>query len=246
MVYVWFDALVNYLTAIGYPDDQEKLNNFWPADIHLIGKDILRFHTVYWPTFLMSAGLPLPERVFAHGWSTVDGEKMSKSLGNVIDPNQVIDEYGVDAFRYFLLREVPFGMDGDFSHKAMVHRINSDLANDLGNLFSRSLAMAIKYSAGEIFQPASFLKVDEELMAVTFCLVKEVDVLMDELSFNQVLSSIWKLVGAVNKYINERRPGHCRRMEKERDYVQSYTTYLSRCESSPYSSHPFCQPHLIK
>jgi methionyl-tRNA synthetase len=206
VVYVWFDALVNYLTAIGYPDDKDKLNNFWPAHVHLIGKDILRFHAVYWPTFLMSAGLPVPEKIFAHGWWTVDGEKMSKSLGNVVDPNQVIDQYGVDAFRYFLLREVPFGMDGDFSHKAIVHRVNSDLANDLGNLFSRSLSMVNKYWGGKIFKPEGFSKIDEELITVALQVVEEVDTFIGELAFNQVLSSIWKLVGTTNRYIDNTSP----------------------------------------
>jgi len=134
IIYVWFDALTNYLTAAGFPDDMEQFGNTWPADLHLVGKDILRFHTVYWPAFLMSAGLPLPHQVFAHGWWTVDGEKMSKSLGNVVDPYRVIDEFGEDIFRYFLLREIPFGQDGDYSRGAIIGRINADLANGLGNL----------------------------------------------------------------------------------------------------------------
>jgi Methionyl-tRNA synthetase len=141
VIYVWFDALTNYLTAAGFPDDLERFDKIWPADIHFVGKDILRFHTVYWPAFLMSAGLPLPRRVFAHGWWTVEGEKMSKSLRNVVDPFEVADEFGVDAFRYFLLREIPFGQDGDFSRSAIIGRINGELANGLGNLVSRSLGM---------------------------------------------------------------------------------------------------------
>ncbi|MCX5884932.1 MAG: methionine--tRNA ligase, partial [Proteobacteria bacterium] len=185
VVYVWFDALVNYLTAIGYPDEEKRLNTFWPA-VHLMGKDILRFHAVYWPTFLMSAGLPLPEKIFAHGWWTVDGEKMSKSLGNVVNPNQIIDRYGTDAFRYFLLREVPFGIDGDFSHKALVNRINSDLANDLGNLFSRSLSMANRYWSGTICRPESLSGTDEEFVATALQVVKEVEHGMEEFAFHQV------------------------------------------------------------
>ncbi len=156
VVYVWFDALTNYITGVGFPDHTESFGKFWPADVHVIGKDILRFHTVYWPTFLLSAGLPLPKRVFAHGWWTVEGKKMSKSLGNVVDPAAMAQEYGVDAFRYFLLREVPFGLDGDFSRDALVHRINSDLANDLGNLSSRVLAMLDRYRAGVVPSVVSF------------------------------------------------------------------------------------------
>ena len=134
-MYVWFDALTNYLSATGYPDAA----GYWPADVHIIGKDILRFHAVYWIAFLMAAGLKLPKKIFAHGWWTIDGEKMSKSKGNVVDPQAMVDKYGIDQFRYFLMREVPFGLDGDFSIKALEGRINADLANDLGNLLSRTV-----------------------------------------------------------------------------------------------------------
>jgi len=220
VVYVWFDALVNYLTAIGYPNEEERLNTFWPA-VHLMGKDILRFHAVYWPTFLMSAGFPLPEKIFAHGWWTVDGEKMSKSLGNVVDPNQIIDHYGADAFRYFLLREVPFGIDGDFSHKALVSRINSDLANDLGNLCGRSLSMANRYWDGTICKPGSFSGTDEEFIATALQVVKEVEHGMEEFAFHQVLSSIWKLVGGTNKYIDETAPWMLAKDESQRERLNT-------------------------
>jgi len=207
VIYVWFDALTNYITALGYPDDVDgNLAKFWPVDAHVIGKDILRFHTVYWPTFLLAAGLPLPKKVFAHGWWTVEGQKMSKSLRNVVEPNMLIDKYGVDAIRYFLLREVPFGLDGDFSHTALVHRINSDLANDLGNLVSRSTAMLSKYFKGVLPPVGPSETVDETFRNRFGAAISVVDDLMNELSFNKALQAIWELVGAANKYIDETAP----------------------------------------
>ncbi len=208
VIYVWFDALTNYITALGYPQDQDgNVEKFWPADAHVIGKDILRFHTVYWPTFLLAAGLPLPKKVFAHGWWTVEGQKMSKSLRNVVEPNMLIDKYGVDAIRYFLLREVPFGLDGDFSHSALVHRLNSDLANDLGNLLSRTSSMVHKYFQGTLPAPGELEDIDrkliEELVPQT---VVQVDEQMNALAFNKALISIWGLISAGNKYIDESAP----------------------------------------
>jgi methionyl-tRNA synthetase len=207
VIYVWFDALTNYITALGYPDDPEgNFDRFWPADVHVIGKDILRFHTVYWPTFLLAAGIPLPKKVFAHGWWTVEGQKMSKSLANVVEPNMLVDKYGVDAIRYFLLREVPFGLDGDFSHSALVHRINSDLANDLGNLVSRSTAMLGKYFDGLLPAPVGAAEIDTAFIARFPAAVRAVDGHMDELAFNKALQAIWELVSAANKYIDETAP----------------------------------------
>lgn len=208
VIYVWFDALTNYITGVGFPSEGGDFATFWPADVHVIGKDILRFHSVYWPTFLMSAGLPLPKQVFAHGWWTVEGKKMSKSLGNVVDPAAMAEEYGVDAFRYFLLREVPFGLDGDFSRDALVHRINADLANDLGNLVSRVLAMLDKYRQGVVPQVSAFGSeaLDEELRGKLAEVLGVVDQAMGELGFHKALIAIWGYVGLVNRYVDATAP----------------------------------------
>ena len=168
IMYVWLDALTNYATAVGYPDvESEMFKTFWPADLHMVGKDIVRFHTVYWPAFLKAAGVEPPRRVFAHGWWTNEGQKMSKSLGNALEPNAMVAKYGLDQVRYFLLREIPFGNDGDFSHRSMVQRINSDLANGLGNLAQRSLSMINKNCAGLVPTPAAFTATDTAMLAVS-------------------------------------------------------------------------------
>lgn len=206
VIYVWFDALANYITALGYPGATANFAEFWPADVHLIGKDILRFHAVYWPTFLMAAGLPLPRKVFAHGWWTVEGQKMSKSLQNVVEPNMLIDRYGVDAVRYFLMREVPFGLDGDFSHSSMIHRINSDLANDLGNLLNRSTAMINKYFGGVVQGPEELTDTDLAYRAKTESLQALLDACMEDLAFSKALQVIWEVISAGNKYIDETAP----------------------------------------
>ncbi|MDX1763489.1 MAG: methionine--tRNA ligase [bacterium] len=202
VIYVWFDALTNYLTAIGYDSDEGKFHDFWPADFHVIGKDILRFHAVYWPTFLMSAELPLPKRVFSHGWWTVEGEKMSKSKGNVVDPYAMVDRYGPDPFRYFLLREVPFGLDGDFSEEALVGRFNSDLANDLGNLYSRVTTMLGKYCEGKVPDSSG----TAEMRTRGEETVRRVDRHMGDMSFNKALQEIWGLISEANRYVDQKGP----------------------------------------
>ena len=206
VIYVWFDALTNYLTGVGFPSDERMFNENWPADVHLVGKDILRFHAVYWPAFLMSAGLPLPKKVFAHGWWTVEGEKMSKSVGNVVDPYQVVEEFGADVFRYFLLREIPFGQDGDFSKGAIVARVNGELANGLGNLVSRTLGMIEKYFDAVVPEPGGLKVEDESVRDKALSTIELVENEMNEIAFHKALVSLWDFIGDVNKYVDESAP----------------------------------------
>jgi len=207
VMYVWLDALTNYITAVGYPDtDNDAYKRYWPADLHMIGKDILRFHAVYWPAFLLAAGLEPPKRIFAHGWWTVEGQKMSKSLGNVVAPDHLVSTYGLDASRYFLLREVPFGNDGDFSHKAIVHRTNGDLANDLGNLAQRSLSMIAKNCGGAVPEHGEFTEADKALLGAAHGLLERVRAEFDAQLFHKGLEAIWSVCGDANRYIDEQAP----------------------------------------
>ncbi|ASG22777.1 methionine--tRNA ligase [Nitrospirillum viridazoti] len=207
IMYVWLDALANYTTAIGYPETGEgtPYARYWPA-LHVVGKDILRFHAVYWPAFLMSAGLQPPRRVFAHGWWTVEGEKMSKSLGNVVAPSELLEKYGLDQTRYFLMREIPFGNDGDFSRRAMVTRINSELANGYGNLAQRFLSIIQKNCGAVVPTPGAFTEADNALLAAARGLLLTMRAELDVQAFHKALDALWVVVGDANRYIDEQAP----------------------------------------
>ena len=215
--YVWLDALTNYITAVGFPDtDSESYKKMWPADVHFVGKDILRFHAVYWPAFLMAAGLEPPRRVFAHGWWTNEGQKMSKSLGNFIVPQDLVDKYGLDPVRFFLLREVPFGNDSDFSHAAMVRRKNTDLANDFGNLGQRVLSMISKNCGGAVPTPGPLTEADEAMLGRAADLLPTVREHMHVQAFHRALEAIWDVVGAANRYVDEMAPWALRKTDPDR------------------------------
>ena len=207
VVYVWIDALSNYISALGYLTDQDAdFKKYWPADVHLVGKEIVRFHTIIWPAILMALDLPLPKQVFGHGWLVIDGGKMSKSKGNVVDPKVLVERYGSDAVRYFLMREVAFGQDGNFTNDALIQRINSDLANDLGNLVSRTISMIEKYFSGQLPVNRRGTEFDQDLQQIATKTVYKVEDAMEQLFFSDALVSIWQLISRTNKYIDETQP----------------------------------------
>ncbi len=225
VVYVWLDALINYITAIGYPDTESgEFSAFWPADLHMVGKDIVRFHAVYWPAFLMAAGIAPPRRVFAHGWWTVEGQKMSKSVGNFIAPKELVDKYGLDPLRYFLLRELPFGNDGDFSHRAVIGRLNGDLANDFGNLAQRVLAMINRNCAASVPEPGPLAEADDKLLAEARDLLPKLrQLIAGQQAFHLALDAVWRVVAEANRYVDEQAPWALRRNDPARMRTVLYT-----------------------
>ncbi len=229
VIYVWIDALSNYITALGYGTDSDELfRKYWPASVHLMSKEIVRFHTIYWPIMMMALGLPLPEKVFAHGWLLMKDGKMSKSKGNVVDPVKLIERYGLDSVRYYLLREVPFGADGAFTPEGFVERINYDLANDLGNLLNRTIAMIDKYFDGTLPEFESGLtEFDAELKEMALSTVEKVESALENMEFSVALNSIWALVGRTNKYIDETKPWALAKEEESRSALASVIGHLA-------------------
>jgi methionyl-tRNA synthetase len=224
VMYVWVDALTNYITGVGFPDEGDANWHHWPADVHIIGKDIIRFHAVYWPAFLMSAGIPLPKRIFAHGFLFSRGEKMSKSVGNVVDPFSLADEYGVDQLRYFFLREVPFGQDGNYNHEAIVARTNADLANDLGNLAQRSLSMIGKQYAGVLPEPGAFSDNDKAILTMADGMLEQARTAMSTQQIHHALNAIWAVVAEANRYFAGEAPWALAKTDPARQQTVLYVT----------------------
>ncbi len=225
VMYVWVDALTNYITALGYPDtDSARFRRYWPADLHVIGKDIVRFHAVYWPAFLMSAGLEVPRRIFSHGFLFNRGEKMSKSVGNVVDPFALVDAFGVDQLRYFFLREVPFGQDGNYSVEAIVNRINADLANDLGNLAQRSLSMVARQLGGALPKPGALSEADQAVLTLADGMLKKARDAMKTQQLHQVLGTVWAVVAEANRYFAGEAPWALAKTDPKRQGTVLYVT----------------------
>ncbi|WOH47561.1 methionine--tRNA ligase [Bradyrhizobium sp. sBnM-33] len=224
VMYVWVDALTNYITGVGFPDESDPNWRYWPADVHIIGKDIIRFHAVYWPAFLMSAGIPVQKRVYAHGFLFSRGEKMSKSVGNVVDPFNLADQYGVDQMRYFFLREVPFGQDGNYSHEAIVARINADLANDLGNLAQRSLSMIAKQLGGVLPEPSEFTDNDKAILAQADSMLETSRTAMATQQIHQWLNAVWAVVAEANRYFAGEAPWALAKTDPDRQKTVLYVT----------------------
>jgi methionyl-tRNA synthetase len=224
VMYVWVDALTNYITGVGFPDEADKNWHYWPADVHVIGKDIIRFHAVYWPAFLMSAGIPIQKRVYAHGFLFNKGEKMSKSVGNIVDPFNLADQYGVDQVRYFFLREVPFGSDGSYNHEAIVNRINADLANDLGNLAQRSLTMVAKQCDAQVPPHGEFSEADKAMLAMADGMIAQARTAMATQQIHQALNAVWAVVAEANRYFAGEAPWALAKTDPARQKTVLYVT----------------------